>query len=33
MENTINFDLSLDIGKYKEINNFKIVFLLQQHSG
>lgn len=29
----INFDLSLDIEKYKDINKFEIVFLLMQNSG
>ena len=29
----INFDLSLDIEKYKDINKFEIVFLLMQSSG
>lgn len=29
----IDFDLSLDIGKYKEIKNFEIVFMLRQTSG
>ena len=29
----IDFDLSVDIGKYKEINKFEIAFLLMQSSG
>ena len=29
----IDFDLSLDIEKYKEIKKFKIVFILTQSSG
>mgnify|MGYP006269373573 CR=1 FL=1 len=29
----IDFDLSLDVEKYKEIDKFEIVFLLRQYSG
>jgi len=29
----IDFDLSVDIEKYKDIKNFEIVFILTQHSG
>jgi hypothetical protein len=28
----IDFDLSLDIEKYKDIEKYRIVFLLKQHS-
>jgi hypothetical protein len=29
----IDFDLSLDIEKYKEIEKYTIVFILEQYSG
>ena len=29
----LDFDLSIDLNEYKEINNFNIIFFIKQHSG